>query len=326
MKIIALEEHVVTPGVLEAWSRVPTAKADGVDHAGEGPLGQKLADVGEQRLRDMDDAGVDVQVLSLTTPGVQNLAAADAPGVAREANDAIAAAVSAHPDRFESFATLPTPDPAAATDELRRAIGELGMKGAMLCGRTGERNMDESELAELYRTAAELRAPLYIHPQLPVVSVREAIYSGLGEPVDGGFAQAGIGWHYETGVQLLRLIFAGTFDRNPDLQVIVGHWGEVVLFYIERIAAMQQYGLKLDRPLEDYFRDNVFYTGSGILSQRYLRWTLEVVGVDRVMYAVDYPYIPLSGGAARQFLEDADLDPADREKIAHGNWERLTAR
>ncbi len=326
MKIIALEEHVVTPGVLEGWAKVPTAKEDGVDHAGEGPLARKLADIGEQRLRDMDDAGVDVQVLSVTTPGVQNLAAADAPGVAREANDAIVAAVSEHPDRFEGFATLPTPDPAAAADELRRAIGELGMKGAMLCGRTGERNMDQPDFAELYRTAADLRAPLYIHPQSPVVPVREAIYSGFGEPVDTLFARFGIGWHYETGVQLLRLIFSGTFDRHPDLQVIVGHWGEVVLFYIERIAAMQRMGLKLDRPLEDYFRDNVFYTGSGILSQRYLRWTIEVVGVDRVMYSVDYPYIPLSGGAARRFLEEADLDPADREKIAHGNWERLTAR
>jgi predicted TIM-barrel fold metal-dependent hydrolase len=326
MKIIALEEHVVTPGVLEAWSQVSTNEEDGVDHAGEGALGQKLSDIGERRLRDMDDAGIDVQVLSVTTPGVQNLAVADAPGVAREANDVIAAVASKHPDRFEGFATLPTPDPSAAADELRRAIGELGMKGAMLCGRTGERNMDHPDLGELYRTAAELRAPLYIHPQTPVVAVREAIYSGLGEPVDTLFARFGIGWHYETGVQLLRLIFSGTFDRNPDLQVIVGHWGEVVLFYIERIAAMQQMGLKLDRPLEDYFRDNVFYTGSGILSQRYLRWTLEVVGVDRVMYAVDYPYIPLASGAARRFLEEADLDSADREKIAHGNWERLTAR
>jgi uncharacterized protein len=326
MKIVALEEHIVTPGVLEAWARVPTAKEDGVDHAGEGTLAEKLADVGEQRLRDMDDAGVDVQVLSVTTPGVQNLAAEDAPRVAREANDAIAAAVARHPDRFEGFATLPTPDPAAAADELRRAIDELGMKGAMLCGRTGERNMDQPEFAEIYRTAADLRAPLYIHPQSPVVAVREAIYSGFGEPLDTLFARFGIGWHYETGVQLLRLIFSGVFDRNPDLQVIIGHWGEVVLFYLERIATMQLMGLKLDRPLEDYFRENVFYTGSGILSQRYLHWTLEVVGVERVMYSVDYPYIPLPAGAARRFLEEADLDSTDREKIAHGNWERLTTR
>jgi predicted TIM-barrel fold metal-dependent hydrolase len=326
MKIIALEEHVVTPGVLEAWAQVPTATEDGVDHAGDGPLGQKLADIGDQRLCDMDDPGVDVQVLSVTTPGVQNLTSVDAPRVAREANDTLAAAVSAHPDRFDGFATLPTPDPGAAADELRRAIGELGMKGAMLCGRTGQQNMDQPGFAELYRTAVELRVPLYIHPQSPVVAVREAIYSGLGEPVDTLFARFGIGWHYETGVQLLRLIFSGTFDRNPDLQVIVGHWGEVVLFYIERIAAVQQMGLKLARPLQDYFRENVFYTGSGILSQRYLRWTLDVVGVDRVMYAVDYPYILLPDGTARRFLEDAELDSADREKIAHGNWERLTAR
>lgn len=326
MKIVALEEHVVTSGMLAAWARLPTAKEDGVDQTGEGLLGQKLADVGEQRLRDMDVLGVDVQVLSATTPGVQNLAAADAPGVAREVNDAIASAVSAHPDRFEGFATLPTPDPGAAADELRRAIDELGMPGAMLYGRTGERNMDQPELAELYRTATELRAPLYLHPQAPVAPVRDAIYSGFGEAVDAMFSRGGIGWHYETGVQLLRLIFSGTFDRHPELQVIVGHWGEVVLFFTERIAIMQQVGLKLDRPLEDYFRENVLYTGSGILSPRYLRWTVDVVGVDRIMYSVDYPYVPLPDGAARRFLEDAELDQADREKIAHGNWERLTAR
>lgn len=170
-----------------------------------------------------------------------------------------------------------------------------------------------------------MRVPLYIHPQVPVVPVRDAIYSGFGEAIDTLFSRGGIGWHYETGVQLLRLIFSGVFDRNPDLQVVLGHWGEVVLFYVERIAAMQQSGLKLDRPLQDYFRENVSYTG-GFLSQRFLRWSLEAVGADRVMYALDYPYGSLPDGGARRFLEEADLDPADREKIAHGNWERLTAR
>jgi predicted TIM-barrel fold metal-dependent hydrolase len=324
LKIIALEEHVVTPGLLEAWAKSPTAMDDGAADAGW-PLVQKLADLGDERLQDMDAAGVDVQVLSLTTPGVQTLSEADAPVVARQANDAIALAMSEHPDRFEGFAALPTPDPAAAADELRRAIGELGMKGAMLCGRTGERNMDHPDFAEIYRTAADLSVPLYIHPQPPLAPVRQAIYSGFGEPVDTVFARFGIGWHYETGVQLLRLIFSGTFDRHPDLQVIVGHWGEVVLFYIDRIAAMQRTGLKLDRPLEDYFRENVFYTGSGVLSQQYLRWTLETVGVERVMYSVDYPYVSLDGGAARRFLEESSLEPADLEKIAHGNWERLCA-
>jgi uncharacterized protein len=326
MKVIALEEHVLTPALLDAWSRVPTASEDGIVGAGEGRLGQQLLDIGDQRLRDMDTLGVDVQVLSVSTPGVQNLAAPDAPGVARDVNDALAAAVAAHPDRFEGFAAVPTPDPGAAADELRRAIGELGMQGAMLYGRTGARNMDQPELDELYRAAADLHAPLYIHPQAPLVPVRQAIYSGFGEPVDSLFSRVGIGWHYEAGVQLLRLIFSGAFDRHPELQVIVGHWGEVVLFYVERIAEMQQLGLKLDRPLVQYLRDNVSYTGSGLLSERYLRWTLELVGVDRVMYSVDYPYVPLPDGAARRFLAEAPLAPADREKIAHGNWERLTAR
>lgn len=325
MKIVTLEEHIVTPDVLEAWSRLPTAREDGLGFNGEGELGRRLADVDERRLCEMDEMGIDVQVLSLTTPGVQNLAPEDAVALARVTNDAIAGAVSAHPDRFEGFATLPTPNPSAAAEELRRAVQELGLKGAMLCGRTGARNMDDPGLDELYATAGALRAPLYIHPQQPTRPVREAYYSDLGDAVDRLFAGYGLGWHYETGIQLLRLIFSGTFDRHPDLQVITGHWGEVVLFYLERIAVLDG-ALSLERPLAEYLRHNVSYTGSGILSPRYLRWTIEIVGAERILYAVDYPYLIPDGQDARAFLEHADLPQGDRERIAHRNWDRLTAR
>jgi uncharacterized protein len=326
MKIVALEEHMVTRGMLEAWAAAPTAAEDETGQFGEGLIGERLADVGERRLRDMDDVGVDVQVLSLNQPGVQNLTAGDARSLGREANDAIAAAVASSPERLEGFAAVITPDPAAAAQELGRAVGELGLKGAMLNGRTGDRNIDHPDLSDIYAAAADLQVPIYIHPQLPVVPVREAYYSGLGDQLDGLLAGFGIGWHFETGIQLLRLILSGTFDRHPDLQVIVGHWGEMVLFYLERISSLDQAGTGLDRPLADYFRENVYYTGSGMLSQRYLRWTIETVGVERVMYATDYPFMYAGDGGARQFLEQADIDPGEREKIAHGNWERLTTR
>lgn len=133
-------------------------------------------------------------------------------------------------------------------------------------------------------------------------------------------------------LQLLRLIYSGVFDRHPELQVIVGHWGELVLFFVERIQVLDGLGRDLDRSLAEYLKDNVYYTG-GILSERYLRWTIEVVGVDRVMYATDYPHLTSSdgqldaaNGRARSFLEQAPMSSQDREKIAHGNWERLTAR
>ncbi|MER0477938.1 amidohydrolase family protein [Streptomyces sp. Edi2] len=148
---------------------------------------------------------------------------------------------------------------------------------------------------------------------------------GFREESELAFAGPGVGWHYETGVQLMRLILAGTLDRHPDLQIILGHWGEVVLFYLERMESLNP-ALKLDRPLRDYFRQNVFYTPSGILSQACLQRTLEIAGVERVMFSADYPFQETGGGRAREFLERAELAPEERELIAHGNWERLLAR
>jgi predicted TIM-barrel fold metal-dependent hydrolase len=319
MKLIALEEHLVAPSVATAW----LAHDAHQDRELQGELGARLADLGERRLADMDTDGVDVQVLSQTTPGTQILPPADAVAAARAANDAIAAAVDAHPERFQGLATLPTPDPDAAVAELQRTVTELGFKGAMLCGRTGARNVDDPVFEELWAAAERLGVPVYIHPMVPQESVRAAYYSGLGDAVDAGLASFGIGWHYETGVQLLRLIYGGVLDRHPSLQIILGHWGEVVLFYAERIAGMERIA-HCDRPLMEYLRNNVFYTPGGILSQRYLRWTIETVGADRVMFGADYPYRFLGEGESRTFMEQADLTEAERAQIAHGNWERLT--
>jgi len=219
------------PELLDAWKRLPQDDLDEVSAGfGEDPISRRLREVGDLRIAAMDDQGVDVQVLSLNSPGVQNLPAADAVSVARQANDALGEIVASHPDRFQGFAAIPTPDPEGAARELERAIVTLKFRGALLNGRTGSVNADDIRFDALYRTAARLQAPLYLHPQTPVRPVRAAYYSGLGEQLDAGFANYGIGWHYETGVQLLRMIFAGVFDRHPDLQVIVGHWGEAILF------------------------------------------------------------------------------------------------
>jgi predicted TIM-barrel fold metal-dependent hydrolase len=142
--------------------------------------------------------------------------------------------------------------------------------------------------------------------------------------VDAALATFGLGWHYETGVQILRMVLAGVFDRFPALQVITGHWGEVVLFYLERIDGLGRV-TRLARPVSDYFRQHVSVTPSGIWSQRYLRWALEVLGAERVLFSTDYPYRFTPGGGARRFLESAEVSEADRAAIAHGNWERLVA-
>jgi predicted TIM-barrel fold metal-dependent hydrolase len=326
MKTIGIEEHFVTPEVMQAWSRLDPRWQDvAFSHSDKkDDVGERLGDLGARRLADMDETGLDVQVLSLTAPGVQNLEPAEAVALQTATNDLIAEAVRGHPDRYQGYATLATPDAAAAARELERAVTKLGLSGAMLFGRTRDRNLDHSDNWPIFEAAAALRAPLYIHPQSPVPAVRAAIYSGISEEVDPALATAGIGWHYETGVQIVRMILAGVFDRFPDLQLITGHWGEVVLFYLERINELTK-PAKLERPVSDYFRDHVAITPAGIWSERYLRWALEVLGPDRICLASDYPYRFTPAGGARTFIETAALSDSDRNAIAHGNWERITA-
>ncbi|MGY5120038.1 amidohydrolase family protein [Streptomyces sp. 900105755] len=325
MRIIGLEEHFVIEEVLDAWRALDAQWQDlSLRPSTQGEPARRLADLEGERFAAMDDSGVDVQVLSLSTPGVQNLERADAVALQKVSNDRVAEVVRAHPDRYQGLATLATPDPDAAADELRRAVTSLGLNGAMLFGRTRGKNLDDPAFWPILEAAQALNAPLYLHPQSPPPAVRSAYYAGLGDAMDASLATHGIGWHYETGVQLLRLILGGVLDRFPDLQIIAGHWGEVVLFYLERLETIPA-AAKLERRLADYFRENVYLTPSGMFTQRYLRWATEIVSPERVLFATDYPFELAPDGGARRFLLEADLDQRTREGIASANWERLCA-
>lgn len=343
LRIVAVEEHIALEPVLAAWrgAGVPATAALGF---GDAPLARKLRGHGAGRLADMDDQGVDVAVLSLPSPGVSNLAPADAVPVARDANDALADVVASHPDRYQALAAVPTSSPGQAAAELERAVTGLGLSGAMLYGRTGDVHADSAVFDDLYASAEQLGVPLHFHPQVPRPEVVAAYYAGLDEPVEVsagvsvptglGLATAGIGWYYETGVEHLRMVLAGVFDRFPRLQVIAGHWGEVVLFYLDHIGSLAAM-TRLQRPLADYYRHNFWVAGSGTVSPRYLRWTAEVVGTDRMLYSTDYPYtfghhpngyrlLDTSGGVGRSFLQDAPFSPEEKAAIGSGNWEHLT--
>jgi predicted TIM-barrel fold metal-dependent hydrolase len=154
--------------------------------------------------------------------------------------------------------------------------------------------------------------------------VRNAYYSGFEPAVEAAFATFGVGWHYDTGVEFLRMVIVGVFDRFPRLQVIVGHWGELVLFFLERIQQLANVA-GLPRNLEDYARNNLIVAPSGILSHHYLRWAMEVVGADRIVFSTDYPFEPASQGGAEEFLAAAELSTHDRSLVASGNWDRLRA-
>jgi hypothetical protein len=325
MKIVGLEEHYATPELIDAWHALDPQWRDAAPVSSvDDEFGPRLLDVDAERVAAMDDTGLDVAVVSTTTPGVQNLASADAVALQVVCNDRLAEAVRRHPDRLQGFATLATPEPDAAAAELGRAVAELGFNGAMLYGRTRDRNLDHPDNWPIFEAAEALNAPLYLHPQPPPPAVRDAYYNGLGDAVNAALATHGLGWHYEAGLQLLRLILGGVLDRFPGLQLILGHWGEVMLFYLERIDRMTDIA-GLARPVSEYVRSNVFVTPGGVFSQRYLRWALDVVGADRIMFATDYPYVRVPDGGSRRFLEEAEINEADREKIASGNWERLCA-
>ena len=324
MKITGLEEHFALREVLDAWSALPPGQRDlAFTPSTQGETGRRLLDLGEERLAAMDATGLDVQVLSLNPPGVQGLPGSSAVELQRLANDRLAEHVAHRPDRFQGLAALAAATPTAAA-ELDRAVRQLGLDGAMVYGRTGTTTMDAQDYWPLYEAAEALRAPLHLHPQSPPVPVREAYYSGFTAQTDAGLATAGLGWHYETGVQLVRMMLAGVFDRFPRLQVIVGHWGEVALFYLERV---QQLALRagVAEPLEHYVRTNLHIAPSGMLSDRYLRWASEVVGADRLLFSTDYPFEPASTAGARAFLSDASLPQPARVAMASGNWDRLRA-
>ena len=322
MKLIGIEEHFLTTEVKDAWSAIGLETADPSVAFHGGPLEKRLLNLAEERLSLMDESGLDVQVLSLTTPSLHDLGA-NSVDLARRANDAVAEAVARHPDRFQALATLPVAMPDEAALELERCVRTLGFKGTMLCGRVGHRNLDHTDLLPIFQIAAALKAPILLHPRAPDKVVRDAYYSGFSPQVDAAFSCFGLGWHYDAGIQFLRLVLAGHFDRFPDLQVILGHWGELVLFYAERIANMDRVS-ELTHSMATYFRRNLYVTASGIFMPHYLEQAARIVGRDRLLFSTDYPYQYRPGGDARRFLESCGLDEAERRAFAYGNWERLT--
>jgi len=325
MKLIAIEEHFLTPEIRAAWASSSIGQ-EGTAGFDRGEIEQRLDDLGQGRIELMDESGVDVQVLSVTTPALHNLEPEESVLLSERTNDLVAATIAKYPARFQAFATLPTAAPAHAARELERSVQRLGFAGAMLCGRTRAKNLDHPELRPVFATAAKLAVPIFVHPQIPQRAVRDVYYSGFGELVDAAFATFALGWHYEAGIQFVRLILAGVFDEYPDLQIILGHWGEVVVFYLERLSALARVA-KLERPVADYIRQNSYVTPSGMWSQSYLQRTLELVGPERILFSTDYPYQYRPGGGARSFLKEAELSRGQKELFAHGNWERLmTAR
>jgi uncharacterized protein len=320
MRTIALEEHFVTLAFLDGPHRELKERAEQVGGR-FATLVEQLLDIGDGRVAAMNAAGVDMQALSLTAPGVEQLKGEEAKAFARSTNVALAEAVRRHPARFFGLAALPIGDPPAALAELERAVAEGGFKGIVINGHHRGRYLDDRFFWPVLARAEALKLPIYLHPTQSPQPVIDAWYGGLPPMVGEMMANGGWGWHIETALHVLRMILGGVFDAHPELQIVVGHMGETLPAMLQRVDVMAPAMTGLKKPISAYLRENVHYTFSGfIFVPAFLELMLQV-GVDRIMFSTDHPYQSMADG--RAFLDRLPVSDADRDRIAHSNAERL---
>ncbi len=303
-KVIALEEHFTSPKLRALRGEKDT------------PIQRKLDDLGELRIREMDEVGIDLQVISENNPATQNLDAETAVKLARASNDVLYEAVRRHPDRFAGFATLPTPDPKAAADELERAVSKLGFKGAMIMGLTHGRFMDDKRFRPIFERAVGLDVPLYIHPTPPHPSVQEAYFNEYP-----ALAVAPLGFTLETLTHTFRLIVSGLFDEFPALKIIVGHLGETAPFLLWRTDNILNERMPMPRPFADYYRRHFWLTTSGAFSNSALACSIAEMGVERILFSIDWPFMPNRAG--REWMDAAPVSDHDRTLIFGANARQL---
>ena len=311
MQTIALEEHFWTAELAAPPGTGPLARPDGAR------LDAQLRDLGVDRIASMDAAGIDVQVLSHVQPAAQGLAGDLGVMAARNANDALAAAIARHPDRLAGFATLPTSDPQKAAAELERAARSLGLVGAMLHSTLGTNGafLDDERFEPLLAAFEDLDVPLYLHPSSAPKSVADVLFAGLTPAIAGRLATNAWGWHAEAGLHALRLVASGTFERHPGLKLIVGHCGEMLPFMFARIDEMLPPKVTgLPHPPSTYVHRNMWVTTSGMFSLPPVLCSIAVMGVDRVLFSVDYPFA--TNMAGRHLLDALSLSPADKAKVS----------
>jgi 2,3-dihydroxybenzoate decarboxylase len=311
--IIAIEEHYWDNELLKHYQTTEAARG--------GPIEQRLLDFADLRLKEMDEAGIDIQVLSHGAPSTQNLPLEVAAKVAGETNDRLAKVVAANPKRFAAFGALPTVDPNAAADELERVVTKHGFKGAMLHGTSNGEFLDYEKYWPIYARAEKLDVPIYFHPASPNKQVNEAYYQDYVKDFPL-VARPAWGYTVETATQAIRLILSGVFDRHPNLKVILGHFGETLPFLLWRIdsALKRPGGKQVD--FRGIFCKNFYVTTSGFFSTPALLCTMMEMGIDHILFAVDWPFV-LDNKPAVEWLTNAPISPEDKAKIFSGNAKRL---
>jgi 5-carboxyvanillate decarboxylase len=340
MKRIAIEEHFFTERYVtylrsrNDYPRLETAKdvenremewlrlAPGCSLPSGGSLLSGLLEVGEGRLRAMDEASIDMQVLSLSFPGVEALDPSDATSMAKEVNDELFTVVKRYPEKFAGFAAIAPQVPETAAHELERAVKKLGFKGAMINSHIRGEYLDDRKYWVIFERAEELGVPLYLHPRQPSPDM---IKPYLTYPQ---LATAAWGFAAETGLHAMRLICSGVFDKYPGLKIILGHLGEALPLWLWRLDSRWIVGegkgppgLLAKKKPSQYIKDNFYVTTSGMFWQPPLQCCYSALGPDRILFAVDHPYE--SSKEAVEFMDAASVCDSDKEKIYHLNAEKL---
>jgi 5-carboxyvanillate decarboxylase len=285
-------------------------------------LVSRIQDLGAQRRADMDSCGIAKQLVFLTAPGVQVFDASLGISLARDANDQLAEKISLHLDRFAGLAAIAPQDPRNAVKELQRAVG-LGLKGAVINSHTQGEYLDDPKFWEIFEAAEALDVPLYLHPNTPSPAM-------IGPFLPRGLDGAIYGFAVETALHMLRIVVAGVFDRFPKLKMVLGHLGEGLPFWLFRIDFMHRGMVAAKRypgagPLKkkpsDYLKENVWVTTSGMQWQPAILFALSVLGPDRVMYAMDYPYqfVP----EEVKVTDELPISAEDKRKLYQLNAERV---
>lgn len=270
----------------------------------------------------MDNAAIDFQVLSLSNEP-QLAPRAVAADLVQGANDRLAHAITEYPNRFSAFFTLPWQDPGAAVREAERCVRELKLSATLLIGRPdGHVFIDDPRFEPVLAKLAELDAPLYIHPGPPLHAVQQPYYDGFNPDLSARLSLFGWGWHHEAGIQVVRLILSGALDKHRRLKIISGHWGEMVPFFLQRMDdSMPRQVTGLTRTISDTYRDQVWVGPSGMLNTPHFMFVREVLGIDRIVFSIDYPYMTMTG--ARNWLENLPISETEKEAVAFRNAQTL---
>ncbi len=310
-EIIAIEEHFMHEELARYFG--PAANHPPA-------IAERLYDFTDIRLQEMDMAGIDKQVLSHQSPGSQRLANEIAVDACRASNDALAAVIGRAPDRFDGFAMIPTMFPDKAADELQRAIEELGLKGAMIHGLSHGNFVDGPDYMPIYARAAALDVPVYLHPAIPDKTVADIYYAPYSQN-HPDLLRAAWGFGVEAGTQAVRLILSGVFDKHPELKIVLGHLGEAIPFLMPRIDEALSRPGNASVSFAEVFRRNFHVTTSGFFGDTALKCCLEMLGPEKVLFAIDWPYADNRAGV--DWLKSCPISTDTKQAIFSRNSKTL---